>query len=99
MRKQENRGKSKKTKTKSEERTNKRTKKGRIHKRKDKMAKEKMASSVDNKWYYGYDSIFLIFRRIPVFWVFVPLLYLLKTTKNIKSFEKNTKNPVLPKLG
>lgn len=45
-----------------------------------KMAKEKMASSVDNKWYYGYDSIFLIFRRIPVFWVFVPLLYLLKTT-------------------
>ena len=45
-----------------------------------KMAKGKMASSVDNKWYYGYDSIFLIFRRIPVFWVFVPLLYLLKIT-------------------
>lgn len=44
------------------------------------MAKRKMASSIDNKWYYGYDSIFLIFRKIPVYWVFVPLLYLLKIT-------------------
>ncbi|CAA0167767.1 DCC1-like thiol-disulfide oxidoreductase family protein [Tenacibaculum maritimum] len=43
-----------------------------------KIAKGKMASSIDNKWYYGYDSIFLIFKRIPVFWFFVPLLYLLK---------------------
>lgn len=42
------------------------------------MAKGKMASCIDHKWYYGYDSIFLIFRKIPVFWFFVPLLYLLK---------------------
>jgi predicted DCC family thiol-disulfide oxidoreductase YuxK len=44
-----------------------------------KEAEMKMASTVDNQlWNYGYKSIYEIFKRIPLFWLFVPVLFLLK---------------------
>jgi predicted DCC family thiol-disulfide oxidoreductase YuxK len=45
------------------------------------MSKGKMASCIDDKWYYGYKSIFLIFSKLPIFWIILPLLYILKITK------------------
>jgi hypothetical protein len=36
------------------------------------MSKDRMASYLNNKWYYGYDSIFFIFSRLPVFWFIMP---------------------------
>ncbi len=45
------------------------------------LAIKKMASKLGNKWFYGYLSLFLIFCRLPLLWVFVPLLWLLKVTK------------------
>ena len=44
-------------------------------------AKNKMASYIHYKWHYGYESIFLIFKKIPLFWGILPLLYLLIITK------------------
>ena len=47
-----------------------------------KEAELKMASTRDNRiWNYGYQSIYEIFKRIPLFWLFVPVLYVLKITK------------------
>lgn len=45
------------------------------------LAENKMASMVNENTYYGYDSIYLIFMRIPMMWLFLPLLFLLKVTK------------------
>lgn len=45
-----------------------------------KLAKQQMAS-FSTKWQYGYNSLFFIFARIPLFWLFIPLLYVLKITK------------------
>ena len=39
-----------------------------------------MASFENNEWKYGYDSIWRISFKIPVFWIFIPFLYLLKIT-------------------
>ena len=44
-----------------------------------KMAEQQMAS-FHNKWQYGYVSLFSIFLRIPVLWIFVPFFFLLKIT-------------------
>lgn len=45
-------------------------------------AEKKMASTKDNKlWNYGYNSIYEIFKRVPLFWVFIPVLFLLKISK------------------
>lgn len=44
------------------------------------LAKQQMAS-FSTKWYYGYNSLFFIFARLPLFWIFIPLLYVLKITK------------------
>ncbi|WP_367754148.1 DCC1-like thiol-disulfide oxidoreductase family protein [Flavobacterium sp. WC2430] len=44
------------------------------------LAKQQMAS-FDKKWHYGYNSLCFIFARLPLFWVFIPILYLLKITK------------------
>lgn len=41
------------------------------------LAKQQMAS-FDTKWHYGYNSLFYIFARLPIFWVFIPILYILK---------------------
>lgn len=44
------------------------------------LAKKQMAS-FSTKWHYGYNSLFYIFARLPIFWVFIPVLYILKITK------------------
>ncbi|SNA87643.1 conserved hypothetical protein [Flavobacterium psychrophilum] len=44
------------------------------------LAKQQMASYT-NKWNYGYISLYLIFLRIPLFWVSIPFFWLLKVTK------------------
>jgi predicted DCC family thiol-disulfide oxidoreductase YuxK len=43
------------------------------------LAKQQMAS-FDTKWHYGYNSLYYIFVRLPLFWLFVPFLYILKVT-------------------
>jgi predicted DCC family thiol-disulfide oxidoreductase YuxK len=46
-----------------------------------KEAEKKMASTVDESvWNYGYKSLYEVFKRIPFFWLFVPVLYVLKLT-------------------
>jgi predicted DCC family thiol-disulfide oxidoreductase YuxK len=41
------------------------------------LAKQQMASYT-NKWHYGYVSLYLIFIRLPIFWIIIPLLFILK---------------------
>ena len=49
-----------------------------VHKEIDiKLAGQQMASFV-NKWQYGYFSLFSIFARIPILWIFAPLFFILK---------------------
>lgn len=43
------------------------------------LAKQQMASYT-NKWNYGYISLYLIFKRIPLFWIIIPFFWLLKIT-------------------
>ena len=43
------------------------------------LAKQQMASYT-NKWNYGYISLYLIFKRIPLFWITIPFFWLLKIT-------------------
>jgi predicted DCC family thiol-disulfide oxidoreductase YuxK len=43
------------------------------------LAKQQMAS-FGTKWHYGFNSIFYIFVRLPLFWLFVPFFFLLKVT-------------------
>lgn len=45
------------------------------------LAEEQLASVSSGKWKYGYDSLYRIFLRIPLFWLFVPVFWLLKITK------------------
>jgi predicted DCC family thiol-disulfide oxidoreductase YuxK len=42
---------------------------------------EKQMATFGGKWNYGFVSIYLIFLRLPLFWVFVPILIILKITK------------------
>jgi len=42
-----------------------------------KMALKQMAS-YNGKWHYGFISIYLILKKLPVCWIFIPFLYLLK---------------------
>ena len=44
------------------------------------LAKQQMAS-FGTKWHYGYNSLYYIFARIPLFWLFIPILLILKITK------------------
>lgn len=44
------------------------------------LAKQQMAS-YGSKWNYGYNSLFFVFARLPLFWIFIPFLYLLKISK------------------
>jgi predicted DCC family thiol-disulfide oxidoreductase YuxK len=48
------------------------------------LAKQQMATFT-NKWHYGFNSLFFISVRVPLFWLFIPVLYLLKIT-NIGHF-------------
>ena len=43
------------------------------------LAQQQMASYT-NKWNYGFISIFLIFTRLPIFWIFIPILFIFKIT-------------------
>ena len=43
------------------------------------LAKQQMASYTD-EWHYGYESLYLIFTRVPFFWVCFPLFWILKVT-------------------
>ncbi len=45
-----------------------------------KIAVNQMAS-YNTKWHYGYNTLYYTFLRIPLFWVFIPFLYILKITK------------------
>jgi predicted DCC family thiol-disulfide oxidoreductase YuxK len=44
------------------------------------LAKQQMASYT-NKWHYGYVSLYLIFIRLPIFWIMIPLLFILKISR------------------
>lgn len=46
-----------------------------------KLAEEQLASVSKEKWKYGYDSLYRIFIRVPLFWVAIPFFWLLKITK------------------
>ena len=37
-------------------------------------------ASFGTKWHYGYNSLYLIFVRLPLFWLFIPILYIIKIT-------------------
>lgn len=41
---------------------------------------EKQMASFDGKWHYGYQTLFKIFQKIPLFWPFLPLFFILKIT-------------------
>lgn len=47
----------------------------------DKILAEKQMASFDGNWYYGYVTLYKIFLRIPAFWPFIPLLFLLKISR------------------
>ncbi|RKS96866.1 thiol-disulfide oxidoreductase DCC family protein [Chryseobacterium defluvii] len=38
----------------------------------------KQMASYNGKWHYGFTSIYFILIKLPVFWIFIPFLYLLK---------------------
>jgi predicted DCC family thiol-disulfide oxidoreductase YuxK len=42
---------------------------------------EKQMATFGGKWNYGFVSIYLIFLRLPLFLVFVPILFILKISK------------------
>lgn len=44
------------------------------------LASQQMAS-FDNKWHYGFNSIYQILLRLPTFWLTIPILFVLKITK------------------
>lgn len=51
-------------------------------------AKKQMASFYNEKWHYGYISLYLIFIRIPLFWILFPFLWLLKISSLGQLFYK-----------
>lgn len=61
-------------------------------------ATEKMASFNGKKVFYGFDSIYLISKRLPILWLVFPLLFFLKITKigNIIYREFATKRKIIP---
>lgn len=44
------------------------------------LAQQQMAS-YGNRWHYGYNSLYYIFARLPLFWIFIPIFFILKITK------------------
>lgn len=44
------------------------------------LATKQMASLEKGVWQYGFASIYRIFLKIPAFWIFVPLFFVLKFT-------------------
>lgn len=48
-------------------------------------AVKEMAVFYKNKWTYGFDNFVVIFRKLPLLWILLPLFYILKWT-NIGNF-------------
>lgn len=44
----------------------------------DKNLAEKQMASLNGNWSYGFKTLFKIFIRIPIFWVLIPLLFILQ---------------------
>lgn len=44
-------------------------------------AVKEMAVFYKNKWTYGFDNFVLIFQKLPLLWIFVPIMFVLKWTK------------------
>jgi predicted DCC family thiol-disulfide oxidoreductase YuxK len=42
------------------------------------LAEKGMASDFNKKWVYGYNSLFLLILRLPIFWISIPLFWVLK---------------------
>lgn len=61
------------------------------------LTKQKMAS-FDSKWYYGYNSLYIVFIRLLLFWLFIPFLYILKLAKigQLMYFELVVKRKIIP---
>ncbi|MCW3161651.1 DUF393 domain-containing protein [Chryseobacterium oryctis] len=47
----------------------------------DYLRAEKEMASYINSWSYGYQSIFRILMRLPLLWLFFPVLWLMQITK------------------
>lgn len=47
----------------------------------NKILAEKQMASFDGKWSYGYLTLFKIFLRLPLFWLFIPFFFILWITK------------------
>lgn len=45
------------------------------------LAEKQLASVYKGKWEYGYNSLYRVFVRVPLFWLFVPAFWLLKITR------------------
>jgi len=62
------------------------------------LAKEQMASYKDSKWNYGYISIYHIFLRLPIFWLFIPFFFILNISKlgNYLYMELALKRKIIP---
>lgn len=62
-----------------------------------KLATKQMASFT-TKWNYGFISIFHILIRLPLFWLFIPFLFLLKITRlgNLFYNELALKRKIIP---
>ena len=45
-----------------------------------KLAKKAIASNFNKKWIYGYNSLFLLILRLPMFWISIPFFWILKIT-------------------
>jgi predicted DCC family thiol-disulfide oxidoreductase YuxK len=61
------------------------------------LAEQQMAS-FGTKWHYGYNSLFFIFVRLPIFWIVLPLFFLLKITKlgQVIYIELAVKRKIIP---
>ena len=58
----------------------------------------KQMASFTTKWNYGFISIFHILIRLPLFWLFIPFLFLLKITRlgNLFYNELALKRKIIP---
>ena len=61
------------------------------------LAGQQMAS-FDDKWHYGFYSIYQILVRLPLFWLILPILFVLKITKfgQILYMEIALKRKIIP---
>lgn len=44
------------------------------------LAEQQMASYSNGKWKYGFVTIYMILLRLPLFYIFLPILFLFKIT-------------------